>query len=375
MLRRMARAGPVPQRVAEEFGRSLGPAPGAIEVLRGAASSLLGAVPGDFWCGVLLDPSTLLDTGGLYTCSFPEEMLPRLFEIEHVEHAGADHLRSLAGRASAVSVLSESTRGRLDADVYYRDILRPLGMRDEMRVLLRHGSHAWGLLVWCRSGDVGFSARDVAVASALARPAATALRGALLTGGADPGDLPDAPGMLVVARDGTVVSASPAARRWLDELQEAHPEPERLPNTVRALSVRAAAASLDRPARCRALTRRGRWVSLHGWAMDDERVVVGIGPAGVEELVAVVLDAYGLTIREREVTQHVLRGRSNAQIATAMSLSTHTVQDHLRAIFRKVDVSGCRELMSAVFGRHYLPHLHPGRGAPLSTDGRLDDRG
>lgn len=52
-------------------------------------------------------------------------------------------------------------------------------------------------------------------------------------------------------------------------------------------------------------------------------------------------------------------------------MSPYTVEDHLRAIFRKVGVGSCRELMAALFGRHYLPRLGPGCEPPLSTDGRL----
>lgn len=374
MLLGVARA-PMPKqdRVAREFGDAVRPGSQSVDVLRLAAETLQAAVPADYWCGVLLDPSTLLDTGGLFTHSFPQDVMPRLFEIEHVEHVGADNLRALARRGNTVSVLSESTRGEIDADVYYQDILRPLGMADEMRVLLRHGPHAWGLLVWCRGGSTGFAPQDVATARALSTPAVNALRATLLTSGADAGDLPDAPGMLIIDAEGEPVSVSPTAQRWLDALQEDHPLQRALPNSVRALGLSAAAASIDRPARSRALTRTGRWASMHGWVADTNQIVVAIGPAGMSELIAIILDAYNLTAREREVTQQVMRGSSNTQIAAALSLSPYTVQDHLRAIFRKVEVSSARELMSAIFGRHYLPQLEPGNTPPLSTDGRLHE--
>ena len=47
------------------------------------------------------------------------------------------------------------------------------------------------------------------------------------------------------------------------------------------------------------------------------------------------------------------------------------MQDHIQAIFRKVEVGSCRELMSMIFTRHYLPRLGPDRVPPLSTDGRM----
>lgn len=358
-----------------QFGRGVGPEATALQVLRHAAATLADAVPADFWCGVLLDPSTLLDTGGLYDCSFPDEVLPRLFEIEHVERTNADNLHALARRRSPVTVLSESTAGNVEGDVYYQDVLRPLGMSDEMRVLLRNGPNAWGLLVWCRRGPRGFSGDEVRVAAALGAPAANALRGSLLVGGTDDGLVDDAPGLLLLDHDASVISESPTARRWMDELLEEHPDGRRLPNVVRAVAARARAARVDTPVRSSAMTRSGQWVTLNAWALDGPRVAVSIGPAGVNELVAIVLDVYNLTARERDVTQQVLRGRGTTEIAAALAMSRHTVEGHLKSIFEKSGVRSCRELMSEIFGRHYLPRLGPGAPSPpLSTDGRLYEK-
>jgi DNA-binding CsgD family transcriptional regulator len=372
MVKPMPRGSPRTEQVVREFGRGLPAAPSALDVLRGAADTLLAAVPADIWCGVLLDPSTLLDTGGVHVNSFPQAVMPRVFEIEHLDHVGADNLRSLAGRPDPVSLLSRSAGDRLDGDVYYREILRPLGMADELRVVLRDGRQTWGLLVWCRGGS-GFADEDVATAEALVAPAATALRGSLAVAGADDRELPDAPGLVIVSRSGEVESVSPTAQRWLDELQDEHRDDRPVPNAVRALAAAARAASLDRPGRSRAPTRSGRWLSMHAWALDADRVVVTIGPAGLNELIAIVLDVYNLTPRERQVTQHILHGASTREVARALSLSPYTVQDHLRSIFAKVGVGSARELMSAVFGRHYLPQLGSGLAPHLTTDGRLFD--
>lgn len=293
-----------------------------------------------------------------------------MFEIEHVDHEGADNLRALVARKASVSVLSESTRGELSADVYYRDILRPLGMSDEMRIVLRHGPYVWGLLVWCRSGAAGFSTRDLAAARRLASPVADAVRASLVLEGADTGDLPDAPGLTMLDNDHTIISSSPTAERWLDELQESGASDRRTPNTLRALVARAVAEPQG-PTRSCAYTAAGRWAALHAWPLGDGRTAVSIGPAGLTDLMAVILDVYALTPREREVTGHVLRGQSTKQIATALRLSSYTVQDHLRAVFDKVGVGSRRELMSTIFTRHYQPRLGTPTDDDLVTDGRL----
>ncbi|NMI57928.1 GAF domain-containing protein [Streptomyces sp. RLA2-12] len=167
----------------------------ALAVLDRTTRVLLDAVPADVWCGVVLDPSTLLDTGGQHESGFPESSMRRLFEIEHVEQDDVDNLRALTRRSGKVSLLSRSTDGRLDESKYYREILRPLGLTDELRILLRHGPRTWGLLVLCRDAHTRpFSAAELAVAEAVSVPACAALRRSLLLSGVDCGPLPDAPG-------------------------------------------------------------------------------------------------------------------------------------------------------------------------------------
>ncbi|PRW64454.1 response regulator transcription factor [Actinopolyspora mortivallis] len=46
-----------------------------------------------------------------------------------------------------------------------------------------------------------------------------------------------------------------------------------------------------------------------------------------------------LTQREREVLDHLVRGRSNRQIARSLSISERTVKNHLHGIFTKLGVT------------------------------------
>lgn len=55
-----------------------------------------------------------------------------------------------------------------------------------------------------------------------------------------------------------------------------------------------------------------------------------------------------LTVREQEVLQHILSGKSNREIAATLFISENTVKTHTRNIFSKYDVGSRAELISTL---------------------------
>jgi DNA-binding CsgD family transcriptional regulator len=209
-------------------------------------------------------------------------------------------------------------------------------------------------------------------------------RAALLLGQARDPDLPDAPSLVVVDRSWSVESATPGAERWLDELPDGDAATGRLPSAVTAVAARALRIARDpRPgelAVARVQTKSGAWVVLHGSIMltsGDPRVAVIIEPATPGRLGALLMSAYGLTDREKDITRLVLQGASTAQIAADLFVSAHTVQQHLKSIFDKTGVRSRRELVGRVFFSHFETRLRdneqrvleekPVRGGPWSS--------
>jgi DNA-binding CsgD family transcriptional regulator len=175
-------------------------------------------------------------------------------------------------------------------------------------------------------------------------------------------------GVAVLAPDNTITSANPAARMWLSELRESspgHPLPPvvtAVASRARSIAGRARAAAI---ARARVRTASGRWLLVRGATLGDDadaQTAVILEPARPHELGPLIADAYGLTDRERTVTQLVAYGLATSAIAARLHLSPWTVQDHLKSIFEKVGVGTRGELIAPVFFEHYKPRLTRRRG-------------
>jgi DNA-binding CsgD family transcriptional regulator len=87
--------------------------------------------------------------------------------------------------------------------------------------------------------------------------------------------------------------------------------------------------------------------------------MIVIEPAGPKRVAWLRAAAYGLSPREREVVELVVRGASRKQMAATLYISEYTVQDHLSNAFDKVGVRGREALIKRLFLDNLYPSMTP----------------
>jgi DNA-binding CsgD family transcriptional regulator len=319
---------------------------------RAVSRILRRAVPFDGVCLLTIDPATLLPTGEIVEDGLPAAAMIRLTEIE-LREPDFNKFTALARADQPTASLSGATAGDLDRSLRQRELRRPSGFADELRAVLSGTAGTWGALTLLREAkSPHFTPAEVRFVASLAGALADGLRRAALIGDAVDGGGGDT-GLLVLAADGTVEMANPAAGRWLDELGAGDRPGGHLPLAVRAAASRA---------RARIRTPAGRWVVVRGSLLGDgpgSRVAILLEAARPPELAPLIADAYGFTERERLVTELVARGFPTSEIAGRLHLSAYTVQDHLKSIFEKSGTGSRGDLVARLFFDHYAPRLTP----------------
>jgi len=333
-------------------------------------------IPIDVFFFTTTDPATLLFTGAVV-----DDILMRatsqFIENEFLQN-DVNKLAWMAKSNTSVINLVQATQGELERSQRYREILAPLALGDELRAVLITGGTCWGFMCLHRNqSDPHFTLAEAAYLARLTPHFAGGLRTALLLNSTTGLDMPDEPGLLLLAEDLSVVAITPVAERWLAKVGEADwPRKQALPYAVSAVVARLQAlernidAQPDLVPRVRLRTASGHWLVLHASRLSGPsakgQIAVIFEVARPAEVAPLIVEAYDLSKRESEILQSVVRGLSTTEIAEAFHISSNTVQDHLKAIFEKVGVRSRRELVGQLFAQHYQPRIAGGRGLDAS---------
>ncbi|MEV8527151.1 helix-turn-helix transcriptional regulator [Streptomyces sp. NPDC052000] len=319
---------------------------GSRELRRRIVKRLTRLVPADSYCFGAIDPTTLLITDDVSAGLTAAAAVAAV----HNEYLVDDVLKFAVLARSEVSAgtLNTATGGAPESSHRYRAVLPLIDARHELRANFVVDRGCWGAIALFRGGGrPDFTPADVEVLRRLSAPVAAALRRAVYRAPADASPSPAEAGVLLLDQDLRLLSENPAAKLWRDELAWSAAE---LPIAVLEVAARGRGATL--PAYGRIRGRSGRWLSVHASPLsggsNPAPLAVTMHPTPAADVAEVLLLAYGLTPRERDVLARVVAGLPSRAIAMELHITAATVQDHLKSVFAKTGVRSRRELVATI---------------------------
>jgi DNA-binding CsgD family transcriptional regulator len=265
--------------------------------------------------------------------------------------------------------LSEPAGGGLARAAVWRQVMSRYDVTDVACVVFADQFGCWGFLDLWRTGDTGdFNGSDMALLADLAPALTSGLRHCQSLTFVEPAltqRRDEGPVILTVDDDLRIVSRTAVSQRWLDQLLPPRPGESAVPASVYnvAAQLLAVEAGVDHHAPvARVHLADGFWLTLRAARLGADH---GAPPAGLPgtPAIAVTIEetsagdrlelfgrVFGLTAREDELMQLLAVGHDTRGLARAMSLSEHTVQDHLKSIFAKTGGHDRITLLSRALG-------------------------
>lgn len=319
---------------------------GVSELYEAAIRRVDREVRADLTCWAVLDPDTLvISTVISGEDRIPGEYEPLLAEAEYFTDQ-PHRWATLARRREAVARMSDLPERERRSSIRLNRIWRPLGLQHEIRTMFMTDGASWGAAGMVRSGR-NFSDREsdflAMVGPAIAGATRLAIRSEAHGWGVG-----RQPAIVIVSGQGEIRSSTPAAREWQDQLDEIAPGRFVLMMKVLAGGSR---GSTGGAFRSRVRDAQGRWSFLRASPLmgdEDGLIAITIEPATGDELTTMLLLAYALSARERDVCREVIAGHTTTEIAARLFISSLTVQDHLKSIFGKVGVRSRGELVARI---------------------------
>ncbi|WP_141013960.1 helix-turn-helix transcriptional regulator [Nocardioides sambongensis] len=344
-----------------------------------AVESVGRAVPWVAACVGTHDPDTRLLTsarkyGHLKSVNSHDHQFG-LIEYGTVEPTAFGELARAESPAAGVHLVTD---GDVERSGRMAGFMRPhFDFGDEARVVFRDGEQSWGGLALFRGvDDPPFDATEIeflaSLAPLLARGVRTGILGQLAEEPLPVPETDEGPAVIIVGPHDEITSLSSGlADRMAGWLTGEHAcDPLSPVSALVGAARRYGRGEVDQVPRCRIRTPGGTWLVLHAGPLSSAsghagEVVITIERARPPEIASLVMGAFGLTPRERDVARLVLQGRDTKEIAATLHLSAYTIQDHLKVVFDKAGVRSRRELVQRVFVEQYQPRM----GGTVSPSG------
>jgi DNA-binding NarL/FixJ family response regulator len=333
--------------------------------LRRQILTVLGEViPFDFFAWLLTDPVTMVGAAPLAEVPRVSE-LPDLIKAKYA--TSVNRWTVLLRQASPAALLGEATGGELAQSRIWREVMSRYGVSDVASAVFADHYGCWGFLdLWRHRSHGPFDTVDADFLAALTAPLARALRLCQARTFVKPAAAHryDTGPVVLTLDDGLrITSRTAASQAWLDVLLPPGPSEQAVPASVYNVAAQLLSAEEgidDHPAVTRTHLAGGFWLTLRAARLSSEHespasagggtIVVTIEEASSADRLDLFGRAFGFTARERELLSLLAIGSDTRALARQMSVTEHTIQDHLKAIFVKTGSRDRITLLSRALG-------------------------
>ena len=336
------------------------------DLRRQALEILREVVDFDAYVWLLTDPVTSVGAAPLADVPCMPE-LPALIKAKYA--TTVNRWTDLQHRTSPTALLDDEVDGDLARSRVWREVMSRYGVRDVASTVFADRFGCWGFLdLWRDHTSKPFTSADAAFIDSVATSLTTALRechARTFVEAAAPHRRGLGPVVLTLDDDLPITSRTAASQSWLDVLLPPGPGGRAIPASVYNVAAQLLAVEAgvdDRPASTRAHLSDGFWLTLRAARLAADppesgslspgrgHIVVTIEEASATERLELYARAVGLTAREYELLGWLAAGSDTRAMARQMSLSEHTIQDHLKSIFTKTGARDRVTLLSRALG-------------------------
>jgi|HubBroStandDraft_6_1064221.scaffolds.fasta_scaffold87567_3 DNA-binding NarL/FixJ family response regulator len=314
---------------------------------------------------LLTDPFTAVGAAPLAEVPCMTE-LPALIKAKYA--TSVNRWTALQRQVSPAGLLHDATSGDLSRSRVWREVMSRYGIVDVASVVFADQYGCWGFLdLWRDGSREPFGGADAEFIASLAASLTGALRHCQARTFVEPSTphRSDAGPVVLMLDDGLqITSRTAASQAWLQVLLPPEPDERAIPASVYNVAAQLLATENgidDHPAYVRTHLAGGFWLTLRAARLSSgerpdapaERgptLVVTIEEASAAERLDLFGRSFGLTAREHELLGLLAAGVGTRAMARQMSLSEHTIQDHLKSIFAKTGARDRVTVLSRALG-------------------------
>ncbi len=320
----------------------------------------------DAYVWLLTDPVTTVGAAPLADVPCMAE-LPALIKAKYV--TSINRWTGLQQQASPIALLHSTVHGDLSRSRVWREVLSRYAIGDVASAVFADQFGCWGFLdLWRDDSREPFSTADAEFIAALITSLTRALRRSqarTFIHPAAPQRHQAGPVVLTLGNDLRITSRTAASQAWLNVLLPPDRDERAIPAGVYNVAAQLIAAEegVDaHPASTRTHLADGFWLTLRAARLSASEqqpaaaasgaaaLVVTIEEASASERLELYGRAFALSGREHELLGLLATGSDTRAMARQMSLSEHTIQDHLKSIFAKTGARDRVTVLSRALG-------------------------